>query len=77
MNKKIVWFGLLSIVGSLLCEVAAFVFFFLADWKIGVGYCFVWLADLTSNDAINALLRGFAAGYKGDKISINILPPKE
>lgn len=37
----------IKMVTSLACDIMAFVFFYLVDWRAAVGYGFVWLADMT------------------------------
>ena len=41
---------------SIACDTMAFVFFFWSDWRIGVGYVFVWLSELTSNQSLRTAI---------------------
>jgi hypothetical protein len=41
---------------SIVCDLMAYVFFFWADWRIGVGYGFVWLSEMTSSQAMQTAL---------------------
>lgn len=43
---------------SIVCELLAFVFFFWADWRVGVGYCFIWLGEMNVKAAVHVARSG-------------------